>query len=141
LDWRLTWENLAQREERTVELTVRQKPEEALRAIRGYLLDEGGPYWEEVATDRVLEVRGPLVERLGCLGWVLTLMVAFATLGVFLLVLGALLLLPKPRVMVEAFPLDEPSLTRLRVSGRPLRAVALTEQWIRSNLPVRDRGR
>jgi hypothetical protein len=50
--------------------------------------------------------------------------------------MAVILMLPKPRVMVEASPLNEPGLTQLKISGRPTRAVALTEQWIRANLSV-----
>src|SRR5215210_5724767 len=86
---------------RRVVFTVREKPEEALAAVRGFL--DKGPFGEVTRTDTMLEMRGPLVQKIGCIGWIILAVLSFGTaFTIWLAFMVVILLTPKPTVLVEA---------------------------------------
>lgn len=122
---------------RTVELTVRVSPEEALRVLREHLVSEGG-YGVTTETVGVLEVEDrSRAANWGCGGWILILVLIPASFGLALVLVLIWALTQIRRLRLEASPSDSGG-SRLTVSGYPQQAVADAEEWIHANLPIRD---
>lgn len=140
MGWREQFETVAGGR-RTVELSVRLGPEEAVRALREHLVSEGS-YEATVETEGVLEVEHRSPVNMGC-GWNLAVLVLLSilTFGV-VLVLALLWVLFKGmtntrRLRLEASPSGSGG-TRLTISGYPRQAVTEAEEWIQANLPIVD---
>jgi hypothetical protein len=129
-EWGLEWLQIASyREEREFKASVGATPEEALSAIEGFLTS--GPFETVSKSDASLEVRGPLVEKIGCFPLLMIAIVSFGTLVGWILVIALMLTWPKPRVFVEAT--REGGVTTLSVKGSPPKAVSKVEQWVKKN--------
>jgi hypothetical protein len=133
-EWGISWLELASYfQEKRVEFTVRENPEEALEALKRFL--EEGPFVEATKTDKMLEMKGPLVESVGFWGCLIIAILSFATaFAIWLAFFVAMLVFPKPSVIAETE--RKGSLTHLTITARAPRTFALTERWVRENLEV-----
>lgn len=118
---------------RTVELTIRLRPDEVLRELREGFMSRGS-YSATVETGSALEVEDRT--RLpGCFAQFFIAVLALATFGLALLLFVLWVFTSIRRLRFEVESLG-PESTRLAISGYPQQAVSEAEQWIRANLPV-----
>ena len=138
MGWREQLETIAGGR-RTVELTVQLSPDDALRALRDYLVSDGA-YNATVETEATLEVEDRSGANPGLGGCILIFVLVTISFGLALVLVVLWALTKFRRLQIEATPSDSGG-ARLILSGYPQQAVTEAEQWIQANFPIGNQSR
>ena len=137
MGWREQLENIAGGR-RTVQLTVHLAPDDALRALRDYLVSDG-KYNATVETEGILEVEDRSGANPGLGGCILIFVLVTISFGLALVLVLLWAFTKFRRLRIEAIS-PESEGTRLTLSGYPQQAVTEAEDWIRANLPTSNQS-